>query len=530
MAGAVGVEVCAMVYLLGGITGYVVILSDIFAPFLMPVLREEDDSNSLGELIDPYSVASVRNFVGLVMVIFVVYPLCLLRYIDALKFASIGALICVFYIVLLIVSHSIEPILDDNPSIGHVESVHLKMSFFRAFPIITFAFSFHTAFFAIYKEMENRSEIDMVVCASTLIACSGYLLVGIFGYLAFKDSVENNILLNFEHDVWIQIGKLSLSVVICFSYPLLHFPLRESEIALLYLAYSGLKHLDRKYDLPSFVSSFLHPDGDSSERDSGLKINRDFDGPASDPEADDRLKDVSLPPGLSLPQEEEEEDGRYVKGIGDEESGVPPAVPPTSSPPSSSPPSSPSSSSSSSSSSCSPSRPSSPNKLSQEEEASPSPSPSSPPHSPPRPPSPPRISIDLPRVPPPLPPVSSTPTPTSATISRNMHIGLTTTNVLASYILAVLIPDISSVFGLVGATAGCVIVFIFPCAAFIALERHTAPPKMVYFAYVVTVIAIAFAIIGTLVTLADIVSPDEEPGDDNSTSRDLLWSLVGLEA
>ena len=45
---------------------------------------------------------------------------------------------------------------------------------------------------------------------STLISCSGYLFVGIFGYLAFKDTVGRNILLNFDTNIFVQIAKISL--------------------------------------------------------------------------------------------------------------------------------------------------------------------------------------------------------------------------------------------------------------------------------------------------------------------------------
>ena len=60
---------------------------------------------------------------------------------------------------------------------------------------------------------------------------------------------------------------------------------------------------------------------------------------------------------------------------------------------------------------------------------------------------------------------------TSANLPQPPFILITTFNIALAYCLAVIIPDISSVFGLVGATSGCMIAFIFPCACFLKLER-----------------------------------------------------------
>ena len=72
---------------------------------------------------------------------------------------------------------------------------------------------------------------------------------------------------------------------------------------------------------------------------------------------------------------------------------------------------------------------------------------------------------------------------------------------LSALALSVLVPDIQAIFGLVGATAGSVIVFIFPgLAAIKVFDEPWYSPK-IFFAWVCVVVGVAVAILGTFVSL-----------------------------
>ena len=65
-----------------------------------------------------------------------------------------------------------------------------------------------------------------------------YVAVGVLGYLAFLDDVESNVLLNFDDNLPIQLGKGALVIVLLFSYPLMNFACRVSVLNVLFPAQS----------------------------------------------------------------------------------------------------------------------------------------------------------------------------------------------------------------------------------------------------------------------------------------------------
>lgn len=61
-----------------------------------------------------------------------------------------------------------------------------------------------------------------------------YILVGVFGYVAFCDHLEGNILLSFSSTLMSAVIKLGFVFSVAFSFPLVIFPCRASLSSLLY--------------------------------------------------------------------------------------------------------------------------------------------------------------------------------------------------------------------------------------------------------------------------------------------------------
>lgn len=95
-------------------------------------------------------------------------------------------------------------------------------------PIISFAFTFHANIHSIWHEMKNPSKENILMASwSSVLTCYiVYLSVGVVGYLAFLEDVRDNILLELKDDVLMNIGKLGYAFIICFSYPVIAYPIR----------------------------------------------------------------------------------------------------------------------------------------------------------------------------------------------------------------------------------------------------------------------------------------------------------------
>ena len=218
--GAFAVDLCFIVFLFGGCVGYVVIMGDILTPYFE-------------QLAGWSPKAENRWLVEAVVTFCFAYPLSLLKKIDMLKYTSLAALLCICYLVIVIVVESIS-IIADNFEQDNVLLASASLNLFQAFPVITFAFTFHMQQFAIQNEMKQPGRIRLVVASAIAFSMVCYLFVGIFGYLAFFESAASNILLSFDDNPAIIVGKIALVFVIMFSFPVLHFPLRQAVMSLLF--------------------------------------------------------------------------------------------------------------------------------------------------------------------------------------------------------------------------------------------------------------------------------------------------------
>jgi amino acid permease len=222
LVGGVVIDVCFILFLFGGTVGYVVIIGDLLTPYF--------------ETLTGWPEAEANRWLVEAIVIFVVvYPLCLLKRLDALKYTSFVALVCILYLVLVVMVQSLQRIVDDFDS-ERVVLGNANFGVFQALPIVTFSFTFHMQLFGVQNEMKRPKTVGAVSAVATLFAGVCYLIVGIFGYLTFFEQTSSNILTDYEETVPITIGKIALALVITFSFPLLNYPLREAVLSLLFPA------------------------------------------------------------------------------------------------------------------------------------------------------------------------------------------------------------------------------------------------------------------------------------------------------
>jgi amino acid permease len=94
-----------------------------------------------------------------------------------------------------------------------------------AFPNMFVAYVFHFNVFPIYITLQNRENKTMVKSGGlgVAIACSLYLVVANFGYLAYGNELEDSVLANVASSSGAisYIAKIALTILVTCSYPLL---------------------------------------------------------------------------------------------------------------------------------------------------------------------------------------------------------------------------------------------------------------------------------------------------------------------
>lgn len=166
----------------------------------------------------------------------IIIPLCLMKKIDSLKYASIIALSAIVYICLLIYGYFFVAIFNDysNIPIDKIGKISILKPqgikpVFKTLGIIVLAYTCPTQF-SIISELNNPTikRICNITYISMSITAFIFLSVAFSGYLTFGNKLNGNILLMYENNFFTQTGRALLVLMVILSFPLMFHPARVS--------------------------------------------------------------------------------------------------------------------------------------------------------------------------------------------------------------------------------------------------------------------------------------------------------------
>ncbi|KAJ1662216.1 hypothetical protein IW140_006105 [Coemansia sp. RSA 1813] len=155
-------------------------------------------------------------------------PLAFQRRLDALKYTSAAALLAVAYLFVVVAMFYFNPLREPLPK-GDIIFVRLSKDFFTHLPVFVFAFTCHQNIFSVYNELRDNSskQVNGVISLSIGSACAIYQWVAILGYLTFGSKVAPNLLTMYGNNMVITLCRLSVAILVLFSYPLQCHPARS---------------------------------------------------------------------------------------------------------------------------------------------------------------------------------------------------------------------------------------------------------------------------------------------------------------
>lgn len=223
---------------------YIQLISDIYAPVM-------------GEAFSGGSVACSRAFWMVLIVFAIILPLCMIRNIDSLKYTSWAALVFICAMTLCVVYVGAGVLADkgkrtdllvaatsggacggdgtdfDDPG-TKVHGFRLGVDTFKALPILCFSFLMHQNAFPIMASLRNPSPARMGTASSiSMVLCFAvYALMGAFGYVAFLEATQSDVLLNFATTgtsiaATMNVLRFCFGLALIFSYPVIMWELRE---------------------------------------------------------------------------------------------------------------------------------------------------------------------------------------------------------------------------------------------------------------------------------------------------------------
>jgi len=191
-------------------------------------------------------------FIVIVVTALFLFPLSCLQKIDSLKFASLVSLGCVSYSVVI----AVYRFFDRGDIIGQIKDVKLfnwGIEMFMTFGkislqqppqhshhklgILIVSFCAHYNLPVIYEELRDRNLTKMngIIYSSTTACLAFYMTMGLAGFFTFGDGTKSNVLNNYEKDDYLILAaRITLSIALTLSYPLIMHPCRATINTLLF--------------------------------------------------------------------------------------------------------------------------------------------------------------------------------------------------------------------------------------------------------------------------------------------------------
>ncbi|KAJ1822932.1 hypothetical protein GGH91_001374 [Coemansia sp. RSA 2671] len=175
----------------------------------------------------PTQLLLSRGF-WITVAIVVLIPLNFQRRLDALKYTSFTALLAVVYLFVVVAMFYFTPTRKPLPK-GDVVLFKWSKEFFTHLPVFVFAFTCHQNIFSVYNELRDNSskQVNGTIKLSIGSACAVYQWIAILGYLTFGSKVAPNLLTMYDNGPVITFCRLSIAILVLFSYPLQCHPARN---------------------------------------------------------------------------------------------------------------------------------------------------------------------------------------------------------------------------------------------------------------------------------------------------------------
>lgn len=207
----------------GGAVGFSVIIGDSIPHVLRSVFSDAVENHPFWDFM------LSRNIIIIFSVVFISYPLSLIRDMSKLAKTSGLALISMIIIIVIVVTRSLT-VSDDLRGTISGTDWFISLKFFQGISVISFALVCHHNTTFIYDSikiptLDRFNQVTHVACIISGFVCA---LMGLTGFLNFGSMTKGNILNNFPSDDWVvNIARLCFGLNMLTTFPLEIFVFRE---------------------------------------------------------------------------------------------------------------------------------------------------------------------------------------------------------------------------------------------------------------------------------------------------------------
>ena len=234
---AIIIDVILMIYLFGIIIQFNVIIYSLIGRTYYEFFGDEKKYKEFDDFKKDIWDLLYIKFPLMYGLTALISPICLLKDISKMRFASMFGVCALMYSILIIVfetpwfyDHYLKYDYKSNDSSTHANWFDISMgftsdlNFFTGIATVFFVFTCHPGVFPVYKSLKNNTpkRINQVILKSVGLDFIIYLAVAICGFMTAPLSDEPLIIYRkkiFDNDIFMTIAKISLALDLYLSIP-----------------------------------------------------------------------------------------------------------------------------------------------------------------------------------------------------------------------------------------------------------------------------------------------------------------------
>ena len=230
------IDIIIVVYLFGVFVQYMVIIYSLVGRTIFELFIDKADYTGFEQYENDVWDGAILKFPIMFGTTLVIIPVCLLKDISKMRFASMFGICALIYSILVVVIESpwflidyLDKYKEDDPK-THANWFDIskgftkELNFFTGVATVFFTFTCHPGAFPVYKTLKNNNEKRVNTCffRSILLDISIYILIAICGFITAPTNPKSLIIYResiFENDIFMTIAKIALALDLFLSLP-----------------------------------------------------------------------------------------------------------------------------------------------------------------------------------------------------------------------------------------------------------------------------------------------------------------------
>ena len=222
------IDLTIIIYIFGVLIQYEVIIYSLIGRTLFEFFPDDKYDNYDSYENEVWDSAKIK-FPIMFGTAFLMLPLCFLKNISKMRFASMFGICALIYAILVVIIQTpwfFKDYLDkydENDSKTHANWFNIKkgfntqLDFFTGMATVFFCYTCHPGAFPVYKTLKknNKDKINTVFFRSICLDIIIYILVTICGFMTAPTNPQELIIYRksvFENDIFMTIAKIALAI------------------------------------------------------------------------------------------------------------------------------------------------------------------------------------------------------------------------------------------------------------------------------------------------------------------------------